>query len=238
MASNTAEMDRAAANKGKSTKKSPTGSRRRKATRTPTPRQVARRRKRRISAMSLDERLHKALNHPLRTEILAKLGEKAMSAKELEPVLDEPMTKIAYHCRTLLDYGFVEVAGKEQIRGAMKVKYRAITRMLLDGENWNRLSPETRNGISINAVDEVISRATDAIQGDTFDKRDERAVATFRMDADEEAWRQASEIVRNAYEQLFDVEAQAANRGGEKFKVTVSLLCYESPVEPVQAETS
>lgn len=187
--------------------------------------------KRRVEEMSLDERLAKALNHPIRTEILARLGERAMSARELEPIMRVPMTKLAYHCRTLLKYGCVEVAAREQIRGAVKVKYRATTRMLLDGENWDRLSRETRNGISINAVAEVIDRATRAIEADTFDKRTDRAVATFRMDADEATWQKASEIVREAYERLGELEAETANLDGERIRMTVSLLCYESPEE-------
>lgn len=107
--------------------------------------------------------------------------------------------------------------------------------MLLDGENWDRLSKETRSGISSNAVGEVIDRATAAIEADTFDKRTDRAVITLRFDADESAWQQANEIVRDAWERLSAVEADAANRQGDKFRMTVSMRTYESPEDNLAA---
>lgn len=180
---------------------------------------------------TLDERIAKALNHPLRTQILTHLNERAMSARELVPLLGERLPNVAYHCRELLKYECIEVVSKEQIRGAMKTRYRATTRMLLDRDNWDRLSKETRNGISISAVGEVVDRATKAIEADTFDKRTERSVITLKMDVDEQAWLEANEIVREAYERLSEVEVQTANRAGDKFRVTVSMLAYESPEE-------
>ncbi len=144
--------------------------------------------KRKQRELSLDEQFAKALNHPLRTQILVRLQERPMAPVELEKVMGEKLTNVAYHCRVLLKYKCVEVAGKQQVRGAMKTKYRATTRMLLDRENWDRLSPETRNGISINAVGEVVDRATQAIEADTFDKRTERSVITLKFDADEPTW--------------------------------------------------
>lgn len=180
--------------------------------------------------LSLDERIAKVLNHPMRTEILAMLGDGAKSPKELAQAVDGwKLSNVSYHCRELYRFDCVEIAGQEQIRGALKTKYRATTRMLLDRDNWDRLDVETRNGISINAVGEVIDRATNAIEGDTFDKRTDRAVVTLKMDADEQAWAEASQIVREAYERLSEVEAKVANRSGDKFRVTVSLLAYESP---------
>jgi DNA-binding transcriptional ArsR family regulator len=181
--------------------------------------------------LSLDERIAKALNHPMRTEILAMLADRGpLSPRELSDLVDDwSLSNVSYHTRELRKFGCIEVADREQVRGAMKTRYRAITRMLLDRENWDRLDIETRNGISLNAVREVIDRAAGAIEADTFDKRTDRAVITMKMDGDEQAWSEATEIVREAYERLSEVEAEAANRSGEKFRMTVSLLAYESP---------
>lgn len=186
--------------------------------------------------LTLDQEIAKALSHPWRTQILTYLGDRAMSPAELEPFFGKgSLSNVAYHCRVLEKYNCIEAAGQEQVRGAMKTKYRAVTRMLLDGENWDRLSKETRSGISSNAVGEVIDRATAAIEADTFDKRTDRAVITLRFDADESAWQQANEIVRDAWERLSAVEADAANRQGDKFRMTVSMRTYESPEDNLAA---
>lgn len=190
------------------------------------------RRGKRGRELTLDERIAKALNHKTRTQILAHLHDKgAMAPVELEEIMDEVLTNIAYHCRVLRKYGCIEVAQRKQVRGATRTRYRAITRMLLDRDNWDRLSKETRNAISMSAVGEVINRASNAIEADTFDKRTERAVITLKMDADEEGWLEIGDIVRDTYERLTNVEGEAASRPGPKFRVTVSLLAYESPQE-------
>jgi DNA-binding transcriptional ArsR family regulator len=192
---------------------------------------VGRKAQRPAADLSLDERIAKALNHPLRTQILVILNERVGSPRELVPLVGAPLPTVAYHVRVLLKYGCIEVVNQEQVRGALKTRYRATTRMLLDRENWDQLSKETRNGISMSAVGEVIDRASDAIEADTFDSRTDRAVITLKFDADERAWSDAMDIIRDAYERLSEVETEAANRSGEKFRVTVSMLGYESPTE-------
>lgn len=199
------------------------------------PKQVGKKAKRPPSDLSLDERIAKALNHPLRTQILVALNEGVGSPRELVPVVGASLPTVSYHVRVLHKYGCIEIVNQEQVRGAVKTRYRATTRMLLDRENWDQLSRETRNGISMSAVGEVIDRASSAIEADTFDKRTDRSVITLKFDADEQAWSEAMDIIRDAYERLSDVEAEAANRSGEKFRVTVSMLGYESPADKATA---
>ncbi|HEX2393401.1 MAG TPA: helix-turn-helix domain-containing protein [Solirubrobacterales bacterium] len=177
----------------------------------------------------LDERLARAMAHPTRAKVLSVLSERTASPKELEGVLGISLSNLAYHCRELLKFGCIEVVDREQIRGAMKTRYRATTRMLLDEENWERLSKETRSGISVAAIEEVIERATRAVEADTFDARADRSIITLKLDADEETWKSVNGVIREAYERIGELEAKAANSGQEKFRMTVSLLAYESP---------
>jgi DNA-binding transcriptional ArsR family regulator len=177
----------------------------------------------------LDERLARAMAHPTRAKVLSALSERTASPKELEGVLGIPLSNLAYHCRELLKFGCIEVVDREQVRGAMKTRYRATTRMLLDKENWERLSKETRGGVSVAAIEEVIERATKAVEADTFDSRVDRSIITLKLDVDEETWQKVNEVVREAYERIGELEAEAANSEEEKFRMTVSLLAYESP---------
>jgi hypothetical protein len=178
-----------------------------------------------------DSQLARALRHPTRVRILAVLNDRVASPKELEGILGLPMTHISYHCRELLRFGCVEVAKTEQVRGAVKTSYRATARMVLDDEQWADLDADARGAISLAAVGEVVERASTAIEAETFDKRLNRYVVTFKFDADEQAWDEITEIVEDAYGQIAEVETRAAGRDTEKFRATVSLLSYESPEE-------
>jgi DNA-binding transcriptional ArsR family regulator len=194
----------------------------------------SRKRKRTGRVAGLDNRLAQALNHPTRTEIIAVLSDRCASPSELAPLLGIELSNVSYHTRELLKLDCIEVVEQEQVRGAVKTKYRATTRMLLDTEAWERLANGSRTGISINAINEAVMRATLAVERGTFDKRTDRSLINLKMDADEQAWAEAQLIVREAFDRLGEVEAGAAMRkseGAETFRVTVSLLAYESPAE-------
>jgi DNA-binding transcriptional ArsR family regulator len=190
------------------------------------------RRKSRGRTADLDKRIARALNHPLRARLLTILNERCASPKELSDMVEADLSNVSYHVSQLLKFDCIEVVRKEQVRGAIKTKYRASTRMLLDDETWVKLTKETRNGISLNAVSEVIERASKAIERGTFDKRPDRHVITLKMDVDEQGWSDVASAVAQSYERLSDVEGESANRTPDpkqRFRVTVSLLSYESP---------
>lgn len=181
---------------------------------------------------AIDARLAKALNHPTRARILALLNEKEASPKELSDSLREELSNVSYHCRELLKLKCIEIARTEHVRGARKTTYRSTMRMLMEDSAWQRLSRETRSGISIAALGEVIERAADAIEAGTFDKKDDRHVITMKLNLDEEGWGSASRIVAEAYWKLSDLEAEVAARSSADratIRATVSLLSYESP---------
>ncbi|HVO54081.1 MAG TPA: ArsR family transcriptional regulator [Solirubrobacterales bacterium] len=182
----------------------------------------------------LDGRLAQALSHPTRTQIIAILSDRVASPSELSKMMGAELSSVSYHTRELLKLGCIEVVDKEQVRGATKTRYRGTTRMLLGTKEWERLSKETRVGISINALNEVIERATSAVEAGTFDRRTDRALITVKLDADDEAWGRIQQIVNDAYERISEVEAEMVNRsaeGADTVRMTVSLLAYESPLE-------
>ena len=180
----------------------------------------------------LDKRIAQALNHPLRTEIIAILSDRCASPREMSDLLGEELSSVSYHTKALLKLECIEVVDREQVRGAMKTRYRATTKMLLDTPDWERLDKSVRGGISINAINEVTSRAADAVEAGTFDSRTDRTVITLKMDVDDQGWQDAGDALRVAYERLGEVEVEAASRkaeGAQTFRMTASLLGYESP---------
>lgn len=180
----------------------------------------------------LDKRIARAFNHPLRTEIIAILNDRTASPREMSDMLGEELSSVSYHTKELLKLECIEVVDREQVRGALKTRYRATTRMLLDTPDWEGLDKTVRTGISINALNEVTHRASDAVEAGSFDSRTDRTIITMKMDVDDQGWRDANEALRVAYERLSEVEAEAATRkaqGAPTFRMTTSLLGYESP---------
>lgn len=186
----------------------------------------------------LDKRFAQALNHPLRTEIVAILSDTCASPREMADELGEELSNVAYHTKELLKLGCIEVVDREQVRGATKTRYRATTKMLLDNPDWERLGKAVRTGISVNAMNEVTRRAADAMEAGTFDRRTDRTLITVKMDVDEQAWLDANEALRAAYERIEEVKCEAVNRkaeGATTFPMTASLLGYPSPTVEAEA---
>lgn len=184
----------------------------------------------------LDRRIAKALSHPLRTEIIAILSDRCASPSEMSETLGEPLSNVSYHTNELLKLECLEVVDQEQVRGAMKTRYRATTKMLLDNADWEQLGKTVRTGISINALNEVTRRASDAMEAGSFDERTDRTLITMKLDVDEQAWHDANEALRVAYERIGEVEVEAALRkaeGARTFRMTASLLGYPSPKQDV-----
>jgi DNA-binding transcriptional ArsR family regulator len=180
----------------------------------------------------LDKRLTQALNHPLRTEIIAILSDTCASPSEMADMLGEELSNVSYHTKQLLELDCIEVVDKKQVRGAVKTRYRATTRMLLDNPDWEKLGRTVRTGISINAVNEATRRAADALEAGTFDRRTDRTLITMKLDVDEQGWEEVNAALRTAYERISEVEVEAAIRkaeGARTFRMTASLLGYESP---------
>lgn len=94
------------------------------------------------------------------------------------------------------------------------------------------LGRTVRTGISINALHEVTRRAADALEAGTFDERTDRTLITMKLDVDQPAWEEVNAALRTAYQRIGEVEVEVKQRkaeGANTFRMTASLLGYESP---------
>lgn len=183
----------------------------------------------------LDKRIAKALSHPLRTEIVAILSDICASPSEMADMLGEELSNVSYHTKVLRELDCVEVVEQEQVRGSVRTRYRATLKMLLTSEYWDRLSLATRTGISANALNELGRRLRDSVEAAVFDRRKDRSVLTVKMDLDEQGWKDANAAAWEGYERMEKIQEEAANRAAEEgsktFRVTASLLVFESPMQ-------
>jgi DNA-binding transcriptional ArsR family regulator len=74
---------------------------------------------------AIDQRLVRALSHPLRVQILEILSRRIASPNDLAAELGVELTHVAYHTRTLDRCGCLELVDTAQRRGATEHFYRA-----------------------------------------------------------------------------------------------------------------
>ena len=181
----------------------------------------------------VDQRLVKALSHPLRAQILSLLNERTASPVELSRLLGERLTNVSYHVRQLQRYGCIELVDERPVRGANEHFYCGITRSFLSDDNWRQLSPDVQTGISVAGMKMINDKARAALDAETFDRRQDRHLSCTSMVLDEEGWGAVIGLLSRTLEGLMEIQSQCAGRLAEKgqpgIPATVSMLGFESP---------
>ncbi len=75
----------------------------------------------------VDQRLIKALGHPVRMRVLDILNARVASPSELAKELGEPLGNVAYHVKILEETGSIELVRTAPVRGALEHFYGATT---------------------------------------------------------------------------------------------------------------
>src|SRR4051795_5146740 len=124
----------------------------------------------RTTSRQLDERLAKALSHPLRQRILQRLNEGGVkSPNELSRDLGDPLGNVSYHVRILRELDCVELVRTEQRGGALEHYSRATAQPWLDDKQWARLPAAFRRKTLGRTLSELLEAAGDASQTGGFD---------------------------------------------------------------------
>jgi DNA-binding transcriptional ArsR family regulator len=81
-------------------------------------------------AVSMDQRVAKALSHSMRAQILNLIAEEKTSPRRVAERLGEDVRSVAYHVRVLHRLGCLELVETRQRRGATEHFYKLTERAL------------------------------------------------------------------------------------------------------------
>jgi DNA-binding transcriptional ArsR family regulator len=169
----------------------------------------------RTISRQLDERLAKALSHPLRQRILQRLNEGGVrSPNELSRELGDPLGNVSYHVRILRELDCVELVRTEQRRGALEHYYRATAQPWLDDKQWARLPAAFRRKTLGRTLSELLEAAGDASGRGGFD-HPEAVVNRIPLELDEQGWSEVVTLLNDMLESVFKIQAESQKRQGE-----------------------
>ena len=180
-----------------------------------------------------DPRFVKAMSHPLRVRILAMLDERQASPNQLAGWLDASLGTVAYHVRTLLACGLIELIDETRVRGAVEHHYRSTSRPAVTAEQWAEASPVAKQaavGSSLQVMGEYARRSAAAGGFARSDAQLRRAV--LRLDA--RGFAQLSKACAKLLERVERIEADAAKRIGrdaqaeDVIETGLGLLLFEA----------
>src|SRR3954452_19856876 len=97
---------------------------------------------------TIDQRLVRALAHPLRVQILEALTERVASPNALSAELGAGLSHVAYHTRALDRCGCLELIETAQRRGATEHFYKSTPQSFVGDRNWRKVPRSVLGGIS------------------------------------------------------------------------------------------
>jgi hypothetical protein len=162
----------------------------------------------------VDQRLVKAIAHPLRFKILTLLNEGVASPKALSDRLGEPLGTVSYHVRILADLGCAELVGTTPRRGALEHHYRATMRPALNDEDWSALPASVRRSIIGDAVQQAWSDVGAASEAGTLDAPD-ALVQRERLVLDDQGARELKDLLAATLDRAREIAAASATRTGD-----------------------
>jgi DNA-binding transcriptional ArsR family regulator len=160
-----------------------------------------------------DPRFVKAMSHPLRVRILAMLDERRASPNQLAGWLGASLGTVAYHVRTLLQLGLIELVDETRVRGAVEHHYRAVARPTVTAEAWEQAPPIAKQAAVGSSLEVIAEYARLSAAAGGFDRPDAQLRrALLRLDA--RGFAQLSKACDKLLERVEKIEADAAKRIG------------------------
>ncbi len=194
--------------------------------------------------LSLEQRLHKALSHPLRVEILDLLNAGEWSPRELERELGHGLGQISYHVKVLKDFELIEMTKTRPARGAVEHFYRALVRAYLPAGMAKDMPRSAQRIVGNRILAKIDDDVASSLKSGSFYDRDDWHTSWTPADLDDRGRREAEKLTDKYLEGLMKIEAEAANRratskdGGEHIGTTVAVLIFGSELAAKEATRS
>jgi DNA-binding transcriptional ArsR family regulator len=160
---------------------------------------------------AIDQRIMKALSHPLRVRMLTLLNQKVSSPSELAEELDEPLGNVSYHMRFLADLKMVKLVRTEPRRGAVEHYYEALEPPLISDDDWAQVPLGLRRSLSDSTLGNIAGDLRGAAARGGFDRHNIHLSRTA-LTLDQVGWDELSGLLANVLERARDIQEKSNKR--------------------------
>jgi DNA-binding transcriptional ArsR family regulator len=160
---------------------------------------------------AIDQRIMKALSHPLRVRMLTLLNQKVSSPSEIAEELDEPLGNVSYHMRFLADLKMVKLVRTEPRRGAVEHYYEALEPPLISDDDWAQLPVALRRSLSDSTLSDIARDLKGAAEEGGFD-RENIHVSRVALMLDQQGWDELSGVLSEVLQRARGIQEQSNKR--------------------------
>jgi DNA-binding transcriptional ArsR family regulator len=179
----------------------------------------------------IDQRLVRALAHPLRIQILEVLTERVASPNLIAAELNIGLSHIAYHTRALERCGCLELVETAQRRGATEHYYKARPHAFIGDRVWRKVPRSVRGAVTAASLQTFMDKAVTALEAGTIDDREDTTFSWMPVHLDERGWDEVTAILEEATERVLRAQEEAdsrSRRGERKISAVVALANFET----------
>lgn len=182
---------------------------------------------------AIDQRLVKALAHPLRVSILEILSDQVSSPNRLSEALETGLTDVAYHTRALDKCGCLHLVETAQRRGATEHFYKATPDSFLGNPAWRGVPSAVLPGVSGATLQTFNDKAITALQTGTLDGRADTVLRWLPLLLDQLGWDEVVAIMEEATDKALAAHLRSQDRLGERgaedsISAVIGMACFET----------
>ena len=176
----------------------------------------------------IDQRIMKALSHPLRVRMLTLLNQKVSSPSELAEELDEPLGNVSYHMRFLADLKMVKLVRTEPRRGAVEHYYEALEPPLISDDDWAELPVALRRSLSDSTLGNIAGDLRGAAAEGGFDRPNIHLSRTA-LTLDQEGWDELAGVLADVLDRARGIQEKSNKRrkGADNPTISTALVLMQ-----------
>ena len=176
----------------------------------------------------IDQRIMKALSHPLRVRMLTLLNQKVSSPSELAEELDEPLGNVSYHMRFLADLKMVKLVRTEPRRGAVEHYYEALEPPLISDDDWAELPVALRRSLSDSTLGNIAGDLRGAAAEGGFDRPNIHLSRTA-LTLDQEGWDELAGVLADVLDRARSIQEKSNKRtiGADTQTISTALVLMQ-----------
>lgn len=184
----------------------------------------------------VDDRLIKALGHPVRAHILAVLNERVASTKEIGDEIELDVSAFYKHVQLLEELGCIECVETRKVRGVKERFFRATTTLLLDDTAWRRLPATVRRDVSVDLAQTISDEAAAAARAGKLGSGDAEHLSFTPGVVDDRGRRETVRLLNRTLKRVMTIQRASGGRlaktGEAGIPVTAAIMGFEADRAP------
>lgn len=179
------------------------------------------------------------LRHPMRVRILAACTERETTVREFAEREGVKRKRAGRHFRILRRDGYIEIKRTDRVHGLIRHFYVATRTGYISDVEFAGLAGEEQNRVSVAVVNTFYGRCVSAMQGNTFDSREDSHFTWAPRIYDDQGWKDQMEELDRGFRRSQEIEDESLRRleesGREGIPTTIAFAGFESPREKAGA---